>query len=85
MLPPLDEQRRIADFLDAETARIDQLASLRAEQSAWFDERDASWRSSLFRWSKSGALTRVKYLLRAKPRYGVLVPEFVDDGIPSFG
>lgn len=30
--PPLDEQRRIADFLDAETARIDQLANLRASQ-----------------------------------------------------
>ena len=81
-LPPIDEQRRIADFLDAETAKINQLASLRAEQSAWFDERDASWRSSLFRQSKSGVLTRVKYLLRAKPRYGVLVPEFVDDGVP---
>lgn len=27
-VPPLDQQRRIADFLDAETARIDQLASL---------------------------------------------------------
>ena len=26
-IPPLDEQRRIADFLDAETARIDQLVS----------------------------------------------------------
>lgn len=26
-LPPLDEQRRIADFLDAETARIEQLMS----------------------------------------------------------
>ncbi|MFD7937770.1 restriction endonuclease subunit S [Streptomyces sp. NPDC059755] len=31
-LPPLDEQRRIADFLDAETARIDQLVELRASQ-----------------------------------------------------
>ena len=81
-LPPLDEQRRIADFLDAETAKINQLASLRAEQSAWFEEREASWRSRLFRQSKSGVLTRVKYLLRAKPRYGVLVPEFVDDGVP---
>ena len=28
-LPPLDEQRRIADFLDAETARIDELVRLR--------------------------------------------------------
>lgn len=27
-LPPLDEQRRVAEFLDAETARIDQLAEL---------------------------------------------------------
>jgi type I restriction enzyme S subunit len=29
MQPPLDEQCRIADFLDAETARIDELVSLR--------------------------------------------------------
>lgn len=81
-LPPHGEQRRIADFLDAETAKINQLAFLRAEQSALFEEREASWRSRLFRQSRSGVLTRVKYLLRAKPRYGVLVPEFVDDGVP---
>ena len=31
-LPPLDEQRRIADFLDAETARIDELIRLRKIQ-----------------------------------------------------
>lgn len=31
-LPSLDEQRRIADFLDGETARIDKLVSLRNEQ-----------------------------------------------------
>jgi type I restriction enzyme, S subunit len=78
----LDEQRRIIDFLDAEIAKIDLLASLRTEQSVQFDKREASWRSRLFRQSKSGILTRVKYLLRAKPRYGVLVPQFVDDGIP---
>ena len=30
--PPVDEQRRIADFLDAETARIDRLAALRTSQ-----------------------------------------------------
>lgn len=30
--PPLEEQRRIADFLDAETARIDKLISLRDDQ-----------------------------------------------------
>lgn len=31
-LPPLEEQRRIADFLDAETSRIDSLVSLRSRQ-----------------------------------------------------
>ncbi|MBF6466379.1 restriction endonuclease subunit S [Nocardia beijingensis] len=31
-LPPLEEQRRIADFLDAETSRIDKVASLRSLQ-----------------------------------------------------
>lgn len=31
-LPPLDEQRRIADFLDAETARLDQLHKARERQ-----------------------------------------------------
>lgn len=37
LVPPLDEQRRIANFLDAETARIDQLARLRREQIALLD------------------------------------------------
>jgi type I restriction enzyme, S subunit len=32
-LPPLDEQRRIADFLDAETSRIDRLSSVISESS----------------------------------------------------
>ncbi|MER6993964.1 restriction endonuclease subunit S [Saccharopolyspora hirsuta] len=31
-LPPLEEQRRIADFLDAETSRIDRLVSYREAQ-----------------------------------------------------
>jgi type I restriction enzyme, S subunit len=33
-LPPLDEQRRIADFLDAETEQIDRLVECRKEQIA---------------------------------------------------
>ncbi|MFE2696326.1 restriction endonuclease subunit S [Streptomyces mirabilis] len=37
-LPPLEEQRRIADFLDAETARIDKLVRLRSEQSTLIGE-----------------------------------------------
>lgn len=37
-LPSLDQQRRIADFLDAETARIDALAASRSAQTAVLDE-----------------------------------------------
>lgn len=43
-LPPLDEQRRIADFLDAETARIDQLTAARRSQVARLGEL---WNSRL--------------------------------------
>ncbi|MFI6413618.1 hypothetical protein [Streptomyces sp. NPDC050585] len=39
-LPPLEEQRRIADFLDAETARIDRLAAARDAQLSALEERE---------------------------------------------
>lgn len=38
-LPPLEEQRRIADFLDAETARINRIAQARAAQYKLLDSR----------------------------------------------
>ncbi|QRX92333.1 restriction endonuclease subunit S [Streptomyces noursei] len=38
-LPPLEEQRRIADFLDAETARIDELAEATEGQRILVSER----------------------------------------------
>ncbi|GLW51172.1 restriction modification system S chain-like protein [Streptomyces sp. NBRC 14336] len=38
-LPPLEEQRRIADFLDAETARIDRLQRLRTRHRLLLAER----------------------------------------------
>jgi len=81
-VPPVEEQRRIADFLDAEISKIDTLISLRSLQDSTLGEREAAWRSHLFLASKSGVWIRVKHLLRSKPRYGVLVPEFVDDGVP---
>jgi type I restriction enzyme S subunit len=37
--PPLEEQRRIADFLDAETSRIDQIAMVHRRQSDLLEER----------------------------------------------
>lgn len=81
-IPPLDEQWRIANFLDAETSKVDSMISLRSLQDNILDEREASWRNQLFLKSESGAWVRVKHLLRSRPRYGVLVPEFVDDGVP---
>ncbi|MGH3670665.1 MAG: restriction endonuclease subunit S, partial [Pseudonocardiaceae bacterium] len=77
----IDKQRRIADFLDTETARMDQLRATREQQLLLLDEREVSWRGQLFAKSWSGTRMRVKNLLRMKPRYGVLVPEFVDDGV----
>ncbi|MFD7597094.1 restriction endonuclease subunit S [Kitasatospora sp. NPDC059812] len=38
-LPPLGEQRRISDFLDAQTARIDALSGLRQSQIGLVQER----------------------------------------------
>ncbi len=38
-VPPLEEQRRIADFLDAETSRIDALNNLSSRMIAALDER----------------------------------------------
>jgi type I restriction enzyme, S subunit len=80
--PPLAIQQRIASFLDAETSKIGNMASLRSLQENKLNEREASWRNQFFFNSKSGTWVRVKHLLSAKPRYGVLVPEFVDDGVP---
>lgn len=37
--PPLDEQRRIADYLDAETAKIDAMIAKAGELRALLDER----------------------------------------------
>src|SRR5699024_5573029 len=37
--PPLDEQRRIADFLDTETARIDRMVNTRTRQLGALRER----------------------------------------------
>ncbi|MET8490888.1 hypothetical protein ABZW51_08790 [Streptomyces cellulosae] len=45
--PPLAEQRRIADFLDAETARIDKLVSFQERLYDLLIERDNSLRDGL--------------------------------------
>ncbi|PXX68525.1 type I restriction enzyme S subunit [Nocardia tenerifensis] len=46
-VPEIESQRRIADFIDAETARIDKLATLRREALALLAEREMAVRDSL--------------------------------------
>nr|WP_143670980.1 restriction endonuclease subunit S [Streptomyces sp. b84] len=79
-LPPLEEQRGIAHFLDAETTRIDRIMRLRAQQEETLRERFGVALREQFDAFET-VHTRLKFLLTSRPRYGVLVPEFVDDGI----
>ncbi|MFE3855134.1 restriction endonuclease subunit S [Streptomyces griseorubiginosus] len=81
-LPGTEEQRRIADFLDAETARIDGLDASRSVQLKLLSDRERAMLDLSFQEARSGAPTRLKYLFSVRPRYGVLVPAFTDDGVP---
>ncbi|MFE2043770.1 restriction endonuclease subunit S [Streptomyces sp. NPDC059477] len=80
--PPLEEQRRIADFLDVEASRIDSLDAYRSVQLKLLSDRDRAMLDLTFREARSGAPTRLKYLFSVRPRYGVLVPVFTDEGVP---
>lgn len=60
--PPLNKQRRIADFLDAETARIDGLQSARDRQFAVLDELVASRISVLVPSQSDAPFVRLGYL-----------------------
>lgn len=82
-LPPLDEQRRIADFLDDQVARINEARLLRSKQLELLDEmRSASLTRILH--SAPGRPMRIAWLLKRSPSYGVLKPEHYDgpDGVP---
>jgi type I restriction enzyme S subunit len=61
-LPPLDKQRRIVDFLRAETARIDSLQSARERQLTVLDELIASWISALVPSREVTPFVRLGYL-----------------------
>jgi type I restriction enzyme, S subunit len=73
----LQEQRAIADYLDRETARIDALISAKQRAILLYRERRQSLRDNAF---DSVPGFRLKHLLREGMAYGVLVPEFVEDG-----
>ena len=81
-LAPLEEQRRIADFLDAETARIDRLINLRKRQQQLVFERSEAVVSSFFSRGEGQREYRFRDLMQSNPCYGVLVPKFSDVGVP---
>ncbi|GAA2924286.1 restriction endonuclease subunit S [Kitasatospora cinereorecta] len=65
-VPPLEEQRRIADFLDAETAHIDQLTAKRSRMQGLLQlkrERFIESTLGLERESKHHSLVPLKYLV----------------------
>lgn len=65
-IPPLEEQRRIADFLDAETARIDQLALKRRQMRRLLTlkrERVIESTLGLERAQTANGLVPLKYLV----------------------
>jgi len=61
--PTTDEQRRIADFLDAETARIDALVSVRIRQRRLLVERHAAFVATVM--SSAGSPTRLASAIAA--------------------
>lgn len=81
-LPPAPLQRQIIKFLDSATLHISVLDDLRVRHLHLLQERLQKALDELFDDQQTTTETRVKYLLRMRPRYGVLVPEFVDEGVP---
>ena len=75
------QQEAIADYLDAETARIDKLVSLRRRGLETLSELRRSVLDDAFG-SQETEVWRLKHLLAQSPCYGVLVPRFSDDGVP---
>ncbi|MFF2541678.1 hypothetical protein ACFVUY_03860 [Kitasatospora sp. NPDC058063] len=81
-IPPIDEQRRIAEFLDGETAQIDQILHFRRSQMALLDGRESSLLDEAYT-AKGSEEIRLKHLssrITSGPRgWGDLIS---DEGTP---
>ncbi len=76
-----EEQRRIVEYLDTETARIDDLISEQDHLVGLAQERAGAEREQLFLAHDPEARPLASFLAQA-PTYGVLVPRFEDEGVP---
>lgn len=82
-VPPVNEQRRIADFLDDQIPRIDTAVHLRRKQEALMDEGLAGELDKLYDATRDDReAVPLGRLLARPPCYGVLVPRFVIEGVP---
>ena len=78
-LPPISEQRRIADFLDDRVARIDQIASARQAQTVLVDEMAKAHYQGMLHRASNGQVVEVRRLLKRAPDYGLLPDSVSDD------
>ncbi|WP_158854051.1 restriction endonuclease subunit S [Saccharothrix deserti] len=78
--PRTDEQRRIADFLDAETTRIDRLSGHYLRLSQVIEEHEKSHLDLMF--NETGNITPLRYLVRYREGPGIMATDFRDSGIP---
>ena len=87
-LPPLDEQRRIADFLDAEIARIDALSTMQREVLTLVAERRAAFLEDHLvtaQIAMGAPWIPLQHLTdQSRPiMYGIVLPgPSVEDGVP---
>jgi type I restriction enzyme, S subunit len=78
--PSLDDQRRIADFLDAETAQTDALANVYKNIMRVLDERIQ--RLIDVHIDESGEPVPLKYFVRFREGPGIMAVDFRDEGVP---
>jgi type I restriction enzyme, S subunit len=81
-VPPLDEQRRIADFLDAETARIDGLAAARRRMRELLLFRRERTVEQFLGLDDRPAMSPLKYVVQSVSVGIVITPAnwYVDEG-----
>lgn len=83
--PPLEDQQRVADYLDAETARIDELIAEEDHCSTLTLERFEAWREAQLLDSSEARLVPLHYLVDPERPivYGIVQagPE-VEGGVP---
>ncbi|MEW2571206.1 restriction endonuclease subunit S [Streptomyces sp. NPDC047070] len=79
-IPPLDEQRRIADFLDTETARINALSETYKSTKSTIIERAQFMIDALI--YGAGTPAPLKYFVKFREGPGIMAVDFQEGGTP---